>query len=109
MTAALVGWLIAGVCLAGFVALWFTVSYRELSAKQKSLESIKEQVQIHRILYMKERGGTNDAVAQHVLENKLMVYRDVEKDYNAMLNRLMNRIPSYFMGFRSAGKEDVEG
>jgi hypothetical protein len=103
MTAATVGWLIAGICLVGFVTLWFTVSYRELSTKYKSLESIKEQVQIHRILYMQERGGENDAVAKHVLENKLMVYQDVEKDYNAMLKRIMNRIPSYFMGFRPAG------
>jgi hypothetical protein len=108
MTAATVGWLIAGICVMGFAAMWFTVSYRELSAKHKSLESIKEQVQIHRILYMQERGGEHDAVAQHVLENKLMVYRDVEKDYNAMLKRMMNRIPSYFMGFHPAGKEHVE-
>ena len=107
MTAATLGWLVAGICAAAFVTMWFTVSYRELSAKRKSLEAIREQVQIHRRLYMQERGGENDAVAQNVLENKLMVCREVEKDYNALLRRWMNRIPSYFMGFRPAGKEHV--
>lgn len=105
MTAATLGWLFAGICVVAFVALWFTESYRELSAKRKSLDAISEQVQIHRRLYMQERGGENDAAAQKVLENKLMVYREVEKDYNALLRRRMNRIPSYFMGFHLAGKD----
>ena len=105
MTAATLGWLIAGICVVAFVALWFTVSYRELSVKRKSLEAISELVQIHRRLYMQERGGENDAAAQKILENKLMVYREVERDYNAQLKRWMNRIPSYFMGFHPAGKE----
>jgi hypothetical protein len=105
MTVATMGWLVAGICVVAFVALWFTVSYRELSAKRKSLDDIKEQVQIHRRLCMQERGGENDAAAQKLLENKLMVYREVEKDYNALLRKLMNRIPSHFMGFHSAGKE----
>lgn len=107
MTAATLGWLIAGISVVAFVALWFTVSYRELSAKRKSLEAIREQVQIHRRLYMQERGGVNDAAAQNVLENKLMVYREVEKDYKALLKRPMNRIPSYFMGFHPSEKEHV--
>ncbi len=107
MTAATLGWLTAAVCVVAFVTLWFTVSYRELSAKRKSLEAIIEQVQIHRRFYMELRGGENDAVAKNVLENKLMVYRELEKDYNAMLRRRMNRIPSYFMGFHPAVKDCV--
>jgi hypothetical protein len=34
-----------------------------------------------------------------------MVYREVEKEYNALLRRPINRIPAYMMGFRPAGKE----
>jgi hypothetical protein len=105
MTTAALGWLIVGICVVAFVALWFTVSYRELSAKRKSLDAITEQVQIHRRLCMQERGGENDTAAQKVLENKLMVYREVEKDYNALIRRMANRIPSYVMGFRTSGKE----
>ena len=107
MIAATLGWLVAGICVLAFIALWFTVSYRELSAKRKSLEAIREQVKIHRMLYMQERGGENDAAAQNVLENKLMVYREVKKDYNALLKKPMNRISGFIMGFHSKGKEYV--
>ncbi len=105
MTAATLGWFIAGICVTAFVTLWFIVSYRELSAKQKILDTINEQVQMHRKLYMQERGGENDAAAQKILENKLMVYREVEKDYNALLKRPINRIPAYIMGFQPVGRE----
>ncbi len=105
MTVATLGWFIAGVGVAAFVTLWFVVSFKELSAKQKSLETISEQVQMHRRLHMQERGGENDAAAQKILENKLMVYREVEKSYNALIKRPMNRIPAYIMGFHPAGKE----
>ena len=108
MVAATLGWLIAGICAVSFVALWFTVSYRELSAKRKSLDAIREQVQLHRRLYMQERGGENDAAAKKVLENKLMVYREVERDYNALVRRLMNRVPSYIMRFHPSGKNSME-
>lgn len=99
MTADTLGWFIAGICVVAFVTLWFTVSFKELSAKRNSLEAISEQVQMHRRLYMQERGGENDAAAKNMLENKLMVYREVEKDYNALLKRPMNRIPAYIMRF----------
>lgn len=105
MTASTLGWLIAGICIVALVTLWFSVSYRELSAKRKSLDAISEQVQIHRRLCMQERGGENDAAAQKVLENKLMVYREVEKDYNDLIRRMANRVPSFFMGFHPSGKE----
>jgi len=105
MTGATLGWFIAGICIVLFVILWFQVAARELSAKRKSLNAISEQVQIHRRLYMQERGGENDAVAHNILENKLMVYREVEKDYNQLLKKPMNRIPAYIMGFQPTGKE----
>ena len=105
MIAATLGWVIAGICVAAFVTLWFIVSFRELSAKRKSLDASSEQVQMHRRLHMQERGGENDAASQNILENKLMVYREVEKGYNALLKRPINRIPAYIMGFRPVGKE----
>jgi hypothetical protein len=104
VTAATLGWFIAGIGVAGFVILWFVVSYKELSSKQKSLDTISEQVQMHRRLYMQERGGENDTAAQKILENKLMVYREVEKSYNALIKRPMNRIPAYILGFHPVGK-----
>lgn len=105
MTTDILGWLIAGICVAAFITLWFTVSFRELSAKQRSLDAIREQVQLHRKLYMQERGGENDVAALNIIENKLIVYREVEKDYNILLKKPMNRIPGYIMGFYTGRKE----
>lgn len=101
MTTAMFGWFIAGICVIAFVTLWFIVSFKELSEKRRSLDAIGEQVQIHRRLYMQERGGENDAAAQNILENKLMVYREVERDYESLLKKPMNRIPGYIMKFHS--------
>jgi hypothetical protein len=105
MSTATLGWFIAGICLAAFVTLWFAVSYKELSTMQKSLDTISEQVHMHRRLLMQERGGENDAGAEKILENKLMVYRELVKKYNVLLKRPINRIPAYIMGFHSVGKE----
>lgn len=103
-TTGLLGWFIAEICVLAFVTLWFTVSFIELSAKKKSLTAIGEQVQIHRRLYMQALGGENSSTAKKILENELMVYREVEKNYNALLKRPLNRIPAYIMGFHPAGE-----
>lgn len=100
MTSTTLGCFVAGICVAAFVALWFFVSFRELSSKSKSLDDIRGQVNFHRRLYMQERGGENDTAAQKILESKLMVYREVEQDYNALLKKSMHRIPGYIMGFQ---------
>ncbi|MDF2586415.1 MAG: hypothetical protein K0S41_256 [Anaerocolumna sp.] len=105
MTIAALGWFIAVICVIIFVTLWFIVCFKELSVKRNSLDSITEQIHMHRRLHMQERGGENDAAAQNILEHKLMVYREVEKEYNALLKRPMKRIPSYIMGFHSKRKE----
>ncbi len=107
MIADALGWFIAGICVIAFVTLWFTVCFKELSAKRKSLDSIREQVQMHRRFNVQEHGSENDA-AQNILENKYMVYRKVEKDYNALLKRPVNHIPGYIMGFRPAQKGDID-
>lgn len=104
MTSEVLGWLIAGISIVSLIALWFSVSFKELSAKRKSLDTIDEQVKIHRRLYMQERGGENDEAAQKILESKLMVYREVEKSYNSLIKKPMNRIPACLMGFHPAGK-----
>lgn len=109
MTSAMVACLFAGICFAAFVTLWFYVSYRELSAKLKSLCAISEQVRLHRRLYMQERGGEHEAAARNIYENKLMVYREVEQDYNTLLKKPMHFIPGCIMGFSSLSKADRQG
>lgn len=104
MTIALLGWLLAGICVVAIITIWFIVSYKELSDKQKRLAAITEQIQLHRKLCLQERGGDHDAAAQNILENKLMVYREMELDYDALLARPLNRLPAYVMGFHTTGK-----
>ena len=106
MDVATLGWFIAVICATALVALWFTISFKELSVKRKRLAAIGEQVQIHRRLYMQERGGENDAVAKNILENKLMVYRGVEKEYNVLLKKPLYRIPAYIMRFYPTGRDN---
>lgn len=105
MTATALGWFLAGICLAGFVTLWFSVSYRELHAKRKSLDAIAEQVRLHRCLCMGERGGQNDSAAKNMLEGKLLVYREVAREYNALLKNPMHRLPAYILSFRPEKEE----
>lgn len=105
MTAATLGCFIAGIFVAAFVVLWFYISFRELSAKRRSLEAISEQLQLHSRLYMQERGGNNDTAAQKILANKLMVYSEVRREYNALLKKPLYCIPGYFMGFHKCQKE----
>ncbi len=102
MLIATLGWFVAGICITAFIVLWFSVSYRELSTKQKSLEAIAEQVQLHRKLYMQERGNENNTAARNILDNKLIVFREVAKEYDALLNKPINYIPAYIMGFRNS-------
>lgn len=101
----LLGWLIAGLCVLVLITLWFSVSYKELSAKRKNLIAIGEQLRTHRLLCMQERGGENDIAAQKILQNKLMVYHKLKEEYNALLKRPFNRIPGYIMGFHSVESE----
>lgn len=100
MTAAAIPWFIAGISVTAFVALWFSVSYRELSKKRKSLDFMAEEVRLHRGLYMQERGGENDEASENMLETKRMVYRKLVREYNALLKRPDYRVPGYLLGFR---------
>lgn len=99
MTSVTLACIFAGIFFAAFITLWFYRSFQKLSAKCKSLNAMSEQVQFHRKLYMQERGGENEAAARNIYENKLMVYRKMEQDYNALLKKPMHRIPGCVMGF----------
>lgn len=103
--AAILGWCTAGVSILFFLTMWFALCYKELSERRKSLEIINEEVKMHRRLYMQERGGKNDSAALNILESKLLAYREMEKNYNALLKKPMYRIPAYIMGFHTKKNE----
>ncbi len=106
MTAGMLGWFIAVVCLVALAAVWLSASIRELLAKKQRLDDISEQVALHRKLCMRERGGEHDAAAQNMLSSKLMVYREAAREYNALLKRPMHRIPCLILGLRPEGRTD---
>ena len=105
MMMAALGWFIAGICMAAFVVLWFSASFKELNAKRESLAMIREEVRRHRKLYMQERGGEYDVAAGNILESKRMAYREISKEYDVLLKKGRNRIPGYIMGFHPVGKD----
>lgn len=100
MTTATLGWFVALIFFVAFITLWFSVSYRELSKKRRSLDAISEQVAVHRRLCLQERGGRYEISAQNMLSNKLIVYGEATREYNALLKKPMHRIPAFILGFR---------
>ncbi len=100
MPSGAIPWLIAGLCVAVTLTLWFSVSYRELRGKRKALDFLAEEVRFHRRLHMQERGGEHDTRAENILASKLLVYRKLAREYNALLKRPLHRIPGLLLGFR---------
>ena len=92
----------AGICAAGFVTIWFTTAFKELSAKRNSLADLQEQYRLHQGLASQAREGPNARSADGMLETSRMLCGEAAKSYNRILNKPMNRIPALLMGFRTA-------
>lgn len=105
MTIEAMGWIVAGICACMLLTLWLVVSYRELAGRRKRLEDIREQVDYHRKLCMQERGGELDPAAQNILENKIIVCREMEKEYHRALKKPLYVIPGYLLGFHRGEKD----
>ena len=93
---------IAGICVAGFVTIWFTTAHAELSAKRNNLAALDEQLRLHEGLYAQSRDGPDERSSARMLETSRMLCREAAKSYNRILRKPMNRIPALLMGFRAA-------
>lgn len=100
----IIAFIIAGVCLAGFVTIWFRAAYKELSAKRSSLKDLEDQLRLHERLAIQARDGSDARFAAHMLETSRMLCREAAKGYNRILYKPMNRFPALLMGFRAAEK-----
>jgi hypothetical protein len=98
----LIACFIAVVCAAGFVTLWFTTAYKELSEKRESNDDLQEQLRLHQGLYDQMRGGPDALSSAGMLETSRMLCREAAKSYNRILHKPMNRVPALLMGFRAA-------
>ncbi len=96
----LIACLVAIICAAGFVTIWFTTVYAELSAKRNCLADLDEQLRLHEELYAQVIDGSDWQAANAMLETSRMLCREASKNYNRILNKPMNRIPALLMGFR---------
>lgn len=101
----LIASLIAGICVAGFVSIWFATTFKELSAKRNSLEDLQVQLRLHQGLYAQARDGPNAQAAANMLETSRMLCREAGKSYNRILHKPMNHIPALLMGFRPADEQ----
>ncbi len=105
----LIACFIAGICAAGFVTIWFTTAYTELSAKRNCLADLEEQLHLHERLYAQARYGPDVRSANGMLETSRMLCREASKSFNRILHKPMNRVPALLMGFRAADEENKQG
>lgn len=100
--------IIAGIFAAGFVTIWFTTAYAELSAKRNSLADLYEQLRLHEGLYAQTWDGPDARSSAGMLETSRMLLREALKSYNYILRKPMNRIPALIMGFRAVDEENMQ-
>ena len=104
----LIACFIAGICVVGFVTIWFTTAYAELSAKRNCLDDLEEQMRLHEGLSSQARDGPDARSAAGMLETSRMLCREAAKSYNRILSKPMNRFPALLMGFRQMKEgEDI--
>lgn len=96
---------VAGICATGFLTIWFTTSFKELSIKRVNLIDLEKQLSLHERLALEARGGPEASAAEGMLQTSRMLCREAAKGYNRVLRKPMNRIPSLLLGFRTADEE----
>lgn len=96
-----IAFFVAGICLAGFVTIWFKTACAELTTKRNSLTGLEEQLRLHERLYAQSRDGPDAQSSAGMLETSQMLCREAAKSYNSILRKPMNRFPALLMGFRT--------
>lgn len=102
----LIACFIAGFCLSGFVAIWLSTAYKELSAKRTGLIDLENQLHMHEQLASAAMEGPEAVTAYGMLKTSRMLYREAAKGYNYILRKPLNRIPALLMGFRAADEKN---
>lgn len=98
----LIACFIAGICVAGFVTIWFSTAFKELSAKRNSLVALEEQLDLHEGLHAHTIDGPDAQSSAGMLETSRMLCREAAKSYNSIRRKPMNRFPALLLGFRTA-------
>lgn len=96
---------VAVLCAAGFITIWFSTVYRELSEKRESLDGLWEQLQLHQSASAQARDGTEQEVARKMLATNRSIFLDALESYNALLRKSVNYIPALLLGFHPMSEE----
>lgn len=105
----LIACFIAGICAAGFVTIWFTSAYKELSAKRNSLADLERQMRLHELLSFQARNGSDARPAASMLETSRMLCYEAARSYNRIRHKPMNCVPALLMGFQDVDVESKFG
>ena len=100
--------IIAVICAIGFITIWFTTVYTEVSAKQKCLADLNEQLRFHEELYSKAVNSPDALSAEGIMKTSRILCNEASKGYNRILQKPMNRIPALMMGFRTVEMENKQ-
>jgi len=101
-----IGWLIAGISIAGLLALWFAAARRELSQAKRSVEHAIRQVELHVDGCMQAGNGPYKAAAIHSLGISRSIYREAIKNYETVRHKPVNRLPAFLLGYGDIPEKD---
>lgn len=99
----MVAWLITGACAASMSAIWFSTVYKKLSEKRRNLESLRKQLLVHENASVQIRDGPDSELATRMQETNQKIYRTAAADYNRLMKRPLNCMPTFLMGFHTEG------
>jgi len=101
--------LVAGICVVGFLTIWFATAFKELSIKRNSLADLEEQLRFHEELWTQAKDGPDAHLSAGMLETSRMLRREAAQNYNRILRKPMNRLPALLRGFRAVEEERRQG
>lgn len=102
----MIAYVAAAISTTAFLALWFWVVNRELTARKDTVKSAQSQLTACRKKHMQARDGPEEVDAQGILTRSRDIYRQSVMLYNQTLQKPWNRIPGFLMGFRELSKGD---
>lgn len=82
------------------IAIWFITTYLILSRKRRAVAGIKEQVNMHRKLYLQECGSENEQAAKRMLDTSRFLYEEIRREYNNTINKPGYHFTGYVLGYR---------
>lgn len=98
-------YILASASLAAFFLLWFTTIRRELSSRRRQVQNSAKEVAMHEAVLKEIQDSVYGVHAETVRDTSRMIYRKVVLQYDQALNKPVNRIPGFIMGFRFYSEE----